>query len=183
MAPNTMPSNFFSLSSLLLATSVFYTLSNAAPIPKVMDVESRDNTLLLPSRDMWSEIVVGDSVLPSGSSSRILPRSPAENPPPSAEARHADFSAPKPSPVARRQVFPRFPLARPLEVGTVISKTGSIREPLIPRMSAMDPIEEMERRTDVFRKATFDPKEPAQKRDNMNAHIGATMVYTGKLFR
>ena len=196
MAPNTVLPNFFSLTNLLLATSFFFALSNAAPIPKTMDVESRDTTLLLPSRDMWSEVAavkpryspidnlrIGRSLLPSGRSSRILPRSPAENPLPSVESRKVDFSAPKPSPIVRRKVFPRFPIAQPLSVGTVVSETGSVRQSLIPRMSAMESVNEMEKRTDIFEKATFNPKEPAQKRNVENTPIGATKVYSGKLFR
>jgi len=50
-------------------------------------------------------------------------------------------------------------------------------------MGAMGALEEMEKRTDIFKKATFDPKEPAQKRDIENAPIGATKVYSGKIFR
>jgi len=196
MAPNSMAPNFFSLTSLLLASSFFFALSNTAPIPKTMDVESRDNTLLLPSRDMWSEVAavkpryspidnirLGNSVLPSGRSSRILPRSPAESHLPIVEDRQAEFSAPKPSPVAKRQVFSRFPIARPLQIGSVMSETGSVRQSLAPRMGSMGALAEMEKRTEVFKKATFDPKEPAQKRGMENAPIGATKVYSGKIFR
>ena len=64
-----------------------------------------------------------------------------------------------------------------------MSETGSVRQSLIPRMSAMESVNEMEKRTDVFEKATFDPKEPAQKRNVENTPIGATKVYSGKLFR
>ncbi|KAH8594673.1 hypothetical protein B0O99DRAFT_687451 [Bisporella sp. PMI_857] len=194
MASHNMGTTLFSLTSILLASSFFFAMTRAAPIPKTMDVESRESTLLLPTRDMWSEIAavkprystidnlrIGTTILPTGRSSRILPRAPSEQP--SAGIISRPIDSPAPSPVARRTLFPRYSIADNFKIGTVVRETGSVRSPLLPRMSAM---EELERRTDLWKKATFDPKEPVQKRSSHlreNTPVGATKVFSGSLWR
>jgi hypothetical protein len=77
-------SNFFSLTNILLTSSFLYALTNAAPIPKALDataalLTSRHDVLAVKSRFSPLDNMRMDTiVLPSGRSSRILPRTPYE---------------------------------------------------------------------------------------------------------
>lgn len=145
-----MAPNFFSLTNMLLATSFFFALTTAAPVPKTLDVE-RDNMLLLPTRSMWSEVVavrprfsaldnlrIGTTVLPSGTIKEpILPRSPAENSqlgPRSDGWVKASFDPQEG--VKADKLKKRYRLAPIWRIGTVVPSTGNSKSELLNREEA-----------------------------------------------
>lgn len=137
-----MASPYFSLTNILLATSVLFALSSAVPVPRSLNAGG-DKTFILPTRNVWNDLV---SIRPRYSSldnllfsrearSPVYPRSraPSRMIPRSDKWVEATFDPREP--VKRATLSKRFSMSDEVKTGTIaraIADSGGVRLPRDP---------------------------------------------------
>jgi hypothetical protein len=135
-----MAPGYFSLTNVLLATSVLFALGNAVPVPKSLNAGG-DKTLILPNRNVWNNLVSIrprfsslDNLTPSREAKTPLrPRSqaPSRMVPRSEVWVEATFD-PR-GPVKRATLSKRLSTSDEIKASTIARAITDLKEPSLPR--------------------------------------------------
>jgi len=196
--------NFFSLTNILLTSSFLYALTSAAPVPIALDATKSfltthfDAFAAKPRYSPLDNLRIG-TIVPGRS--RVFPRTPAEdvvnvNPSPPASLPRKIVDRRGEMKYSHRSFRPTFetqestpaPTKGPVSMRINRRQTQDSVLELVTRKSnerkSFQPIVTKDAHEDhLWKQASFDPRDPEAHSHIENSPVGATKLFTGKLWR